>query len=74
MNIRKSIVGGHRSAALPKAERKEEETESLPDDLRRKLLARQCGAIVRRLDSRGVTEKKITRDFQAWRKACSRGC
>ncbi len=42
--------------------------ESLPIDLRRELLVQLGHAISSHLKKRGVSEKRILRDFKAWRK------
>jgi antitoxin (DNA-binding transcriptional repressor) of toxin-antitoxin stability system len=45
------------------------EPQELPVELRRELLTRLGGAIASHLKSHGVSEVKLQRDFQAWRKA-----
>ena len=42
--------------------------EELPVELRRELLERFGEAISRHLDERGVSEKQVIRDFEAWKK------
>jgi len=42
--------------------------EDLPDDIRREVGRHLTAEIRRQLDRRGVTEKQIERDFDAWRK------
>jgi antitoxin (DNA-binding transcriptional repressor) of toxin-antitoxin stability system len=46
-----------------------EEPQSLPVDLRRELLERIGEAISAHLSGTGVSEKRVLRDFKAWRKA-----
>lgn len=41
----------------------------LPDDLRREFIVKVGDAIAEHLKHRGVTEEKIQRDFEAWKKA-----
>lgn len=43
--------------------------KELPDDLRREFIVKVGDAIAEHLKGRGVTEEKIQRDFEAWRKA-----
>ena len=45
------------------------EPQELPVELRRELLTRLGGAIAGHLKSHGVREKRLLRDFEAWRKA-----
>jgi hypothetical protein len=45
-----------------------EKPESLPVDLRRELLERIGEAVSTHLRKTGVTEKKVLRGFQTWRK------
>ncbi|MEK7476159.1 MAG: hypothetical protein AAB152_11090 [Candidatus Coatesbacteria bacterium] len=41
--------------------------EAIPVDLRRELIERLGGAISTQLARSGVTEKRVERDFKAWR-------
>ena len=43
------------------------EPDELPVDLRRELLERIGGAISEHLEKRGVSEKQVLRDFEAWK-------
>ncbi len=43
------------------------EPQSLPVDLRKELLERLGEAIAAHLQKAGVTEKRVLRDFKAWR-------
>jgi len=42
--------------------------EDLPDELRRKLLQRLGSAVRSHLRRRGLTESRVMRDFEKWRK------
>jgi len=45
------------------------EPQELPVELRRELLTRLGAGIARQLKAHGVSEAKVLRDFEAWRKA-----
>jgi hypothetical protein len=45
------------------------EPQELPVELRRELLTRLGAGIANHLKGRGVSQAKVLRDFEAWRKA-----